>query len=135
MEEMRRLASAGPESTNGAEPESRPVTRAPDGDRDLARADAQAVDTVNQELSRHRASAERALAEARALLARQGAAEELERQRSTELRCDLAAVPLDRHVPTGRRRLSTRSPRPAGRLLARSRWPRRRWFPTAWRCS
>jgi len=94
MTELWRLAKTDPAATTATDPESG-TAKALEAERDAARADARALAVLNQELTRHRASAEKALAEARALLTRNEAALEVERSRTVELSRDLAATLLE----------------------------------------
>lgn len=114
MAELWRVArgSAGAEQSSLSDRDK--TTRALEVDRDVARADAKALATLNQELSRHRASAEKSLADARALLARREAALEKERSRSAELSLSLASIRLERELTRGR---SKRPKAPAARRL------------------
>ena len=77
MTELWRLASADQRSAGEADADT--ASRASDAERDALRAEAKALLPLNQELQRHRGSAEKSLAETRALLMRREAALEEER--------------------------------------------------------
>jgi hypothetical protein len=68
-----------------------------------------ALQTLNQELQRHRSTAEKSLAEARALLSRREAAVEEERSRAASLEQALAQARLELEVLLERRRLGPSS--------------------------
>jgi len=110
MTELWRLAKADPSITKSANPDAS-TAKAFEVERDTARADAKALAVLNQELSRHRASAERALAEARAQLTRNEAALEFERSRTVELSRELAATLLESEPRRERAKRPKRNPR------------------------
>ena len=82
-----------------------------DAERAALVAESKAVDTLNKELRKHRASAEHSLAEARALLARREAALDAERANVAVLDQALAQTRLELEVALERQRLApTRLP-------------------------
>jgi hypothetical protein len=75
-------------------------------ERGFLEAQAKALETLNQELQRHRASAEKSLAETRALLARREAALDEERSRTASLDQAFAQARLDLEVALERQRIA-----------------------------
>ena len=93
-----------------------------DAERAALVAESKAVDTLNKELRKHRASAEQSLAEARALLARRDAALEEERANVAVLDQALALTRLELEVALERQRLArTRAPAPPRTRRGRTR--------------
>ena len=93
-----------------------------DAERVALVAETKALDTLNKELQKHRASAERSLAEARALLARREAAIEEERENVAALDQALAQTRLELEVVLERQRLApARVPAPTRIRSARTR--------------
>jgi chromosome segregation ATPase len=90
-------------------------------ERDALDAEAKALQTLNQELQRHRATAEKSLAEVRALLSRREAALDEERSRSASLDQALVQARMELEVLAERRGLAPA--RPAA--TATSRKPKR----------
>src|SRR6202521_2263581 len=74
------------------------ATRMLEAERDSLEAEATALQTLNQELQRHRATADKSLAEARALLSRREAALEEERPRVGSLEQALAQARMEVEV-------------------------------------
>jgi hypothetical protein len=97
-----------------------------EAERGSLEAQAKALETLNHEMQRHRASAERSLAETRALLARREAALDEERSRAAALEQALAQSRLELEVALERQRLAplqartSRLPRRAKRQRSRS---------------
>jgi hypothetical protein len=79
MTELWRLAAAERGSRPDKASSDDTATRMLSAERDSLEAEAKALQTLNQELQRHRSTAEKSLAEARALLSRREAALEDER--------------------------------------------------------
>ena len=106
MTELWRLA--GTDQTGIREHEGAYDTgyRMLQAERDSLEAEAKALQTLNQELQRHRSTAEKSLAEARALLARREAALDEERARGASLDQALAQARLELEVALERRRLA-----------------------------
>ena len=77
-----------------------------DAERNVLQAQQSALEAVNQELQRHRASAEKSLAESRALLARREAALDEERSRAAALEQAIAQIRLELEVVLERQRLA-----------------------------
>jgi hypothetical protein len=83
-------------------------------ERTALAAEAKALDTLNKELHKHRASLEQSVAEARALLAHREAALEQERTRAASLDQALAQARLELAIARERRRVAApRSQRPS----------------------
>jgi hypothetical protein len=111
MTELWRLAAkdqGGSDADSVAETTSRILA----AERDALEAEAKSLQTLNQELARHRATAEKSLAEARALLARREAALEDERARTAGLDQALAQTGLELEVLHERRRIAPSRARP-----------------------
>jgi len=68
--ERWRLAATDQAKVRHSDAAADTVTRMLAAERDALEAEAKALQTLNQELQRHRATAEKSLAEARALLSR-----------------------------------------------------------------
>lgn len=83
-------------------------------------AEAKALETLNKELQKQRLSAERSLADARALLARREAAIEHEQAQTALLEQALAQVRLDLEILRERQRLTPARIKPAVRTPRRS---------------
>jgi len=95
-------------------------------ERDVLEAEAKALQTLNHELQRHRVTAEKSLAEARALLARREAALDEERSRSASLDQAFAQARLELEVLLERQRLA-----PARRIATKTDRRRNVRAPTA----
>jgi len=127
MTELWHLAAAdqaGPRDQDAADDTAMRMLAA---ERDSFEAEAKALRTLNQELQRHRASAENSLAEARALLTRREAALEEERSRAASLEQALTQARMELEVLLERRRLTP--PRTAASTPRRK--PKRRKRPPA----
>jgi hypothetical protein len=114
MTELWRLAATDQTGSSNRAAEDDASSCMLQAERDALEAEAKSLETLNQELQRHRASAERSLAEARALLARREAALEEERSRAASLDQALAQVRMELEVMLERRRLGP------GRMPART---------------
>lgn len=111
MSELWRLAAAGQATTRESAVVADIEARMRVVERDALKADAQALQSLNQELQRHRLTVETSLAEARALLARREGALAEERSRAAALEQALAQARLELEVLMERRRLpSSRVP-------------------------
>jgi len=86
-----------------------------EAERDAFRAQVGALGTLNQELQRHRGSAERSLAEARALLSRREALLEDERAIRAQIEHDMARVRMELEVLRERRAVGVPVVRAAAR--------------------
>ena len=86
-----------------------------DAERAALMAEARALDTLNKELEKHRASAEKSLAEARTLLARREAALEEERASSAALHGALAQARLELEIALERNRVAAAHRPPSSR--------------------
>jgi chromosome segregation ATPase len=96
-------------------------------ERDALEAEAMSLQTLNQELQRHRSTAEKSLAEARALLSRRKAALEEERSRAASLEQALVQARMELEVLLERRRLGAAARPP----VAAPKRPKRRKRPAA----
>jgi hypothetical protein len=125
LTELWRLANAARGEVS-REVEDDASARLWETERGFLQAQAKALETLNQELQRHRASAEKSLAETRALLARREAALDEERSRTASLDQALAQARLDLEVALERQRIA-----PARERLksTRSRKIRKRLAP------
>jgi len=106
MTELWRLAAAdqgGIRHKDAAEDTARRMLTA---ERDALEAEAKALQTLNQEVQRHRSTAEKSLAEARALLSRCEAALDEERSRAASLEQALVQARMELEVLLERRRLT-----------------------------
>jgi hypothetical protein len=105
MTELWRLAAT--DHTNAPDNSSADdtATRMFKAERDSLEAEAKALQVLNEELQRHRAAAEKFLAETRALLARREAALEEERSRAATLEQALAQTRLELEIALERQRL------------------------------
>jgi hypothetical protein len=111
MTELWRLAATDQAKTRDSDAVDDTATRMLAAERDVLEAEAKALQTLNQELQRHRATAERSLAEARALLSRREAALAEERSRAAGLDQALVQARMELEVLLERRRLGpARSP-------------------------
>jgi hypothetical protein len=130
MTELWRLATVDQAGFLDRDVADDTATRMMAAERDALEAEAKALQTLNQELKHHRATAEKALAEVRALLARREAALEDERSRTAGVEQALAQARIELEIMLERRRLgavrtsasstqrtSTRRRRPADRPL------------------
>jgi hypothetical protein len=106
MTELWRLAGADQALAGERDTSDDTARRMLEAERDSLAAEAKALQTLNTELQRHRASAERSLAEARALLARREAALEEERAAGAAREQALAHVRIDLEVALERQRLA-----------------------------
>jgi chromosome segregation ATPase len=106
MTELWRLASTDQAKARDSEAADDTATRMLAAERDSLEAEAKALQTLNQELQRHRSTAEKSLAEARALLARREAALDEERARGASLDQALAEARLELEVALERHRLA-----------------------------
>jgi hypothetical protein len=105
LTELWRLANAvRGDVSRGTEDDA--SARLWEAERGSLEAQSKALETLNQELQRHRASAEKSLAETRALLARREAALDEERSRTASLDQALAQVRLDLEVALERQRIA-----------------------------
>ncbi len=105
MTELWRLASVDQNGVRDHDAAEDTATRMLVAERDALEAESTALQTLNQELQRHRSSAEKSLAEARALLSRREAALEEERSRAASLEQALAQARMELEVLLERRRL------------------------------
>jgi hypothetical protein len=131
MTEFWRLAAADQTGVNEGTSEDDAAVRMLEVERDAREADTKALQTLNQELQRHRSTAEKSLAEARALLSRREAALEEERSRGASLEQALVQARMELEVLLERRRLGS------GRIPSSSalRKPKRRKRPVTPRAS
>jgi len=106
MTELWRLAATDQAKARDSEAADDTATRMLAAERDSFEADAKALQTLNQELQRHRSTAEKSLAEARALLSRREAALEEERSRAASLEQALVQARMEIEVLLERRRLA-----------------------------
>jgi hypothetical protein len=106
MTELWRLAATEQATTGASDAADDTVTRILAADRDSLQAESKALQTLNQELQRHRSTAEKSLAEARALLSRREAALEEERLRSAGLEQALVQARMELEVQLERQRLA-----------------------------
>jgi hypothetical protein len=106
MTELWRVAATDQAKAGGGDPADDTATRMLAAERDALEAEAKALQTLNQELQRHRSTAEKSLAEARALLARREAALDEERARGASLDQALAQARLELEVVLERQRLA-----------------------------
>jgi hypothetical protein len=134
MTELWRLAASDSAKTRDSDAGDDAATQMLVAERDALAAEAQALQTLNQELQRHRSTAEKSLAEARALLSRREAALEEERSRAASLEQALVQARMELEVLLERQRLAlsrtvaqkpTRKPKrqthPAGRTAKAKR--------------
>jgi hypothetical protein len=127
LTELWRLASKDQPGTRTSVSEDDAASRLIVAERDALEAEAKSLQTLNQELQRHRAGAEKSLAEARALLARREAALDEERSRTAALEAALAQTRLELEVTLERQRLAPARLSTLARLAAHRR--RRRKSP------
>ena len=106
MTELWRLATTDQAKTGEGDTVDDTATRMLTAERDSLEAEAKALQTLNQELQRHRSTAEKSLAEARALLSRREAALEEERSHAASLEQALAQARLELEVLLERQRLA-----------------------------
>ena len=127
LAELWRVASG---SRAGAGEPSTAADELREAERAALVAETRALDTLNRELQKHRASAEKSLAEARALLARREAALDQERANAAAADQALMQTRLALEVALERQRLApsrvivarrARRPRGAARLAPRSK--------------
>jgi hypothetical protein len=105
MTELWRLAATDQSRSRDSEAADDTAARMLAAERDALDAEAKALHTLNQELQRHRATAEKSLADARALLSRREAALEEERSRTASLEQALVHARMELEVLLERRRL------------------------------
>ncbi len=110
MTELWRLAGTDQAGTGNSDAADDTVARMLEAERDALEAEAKALQTLNQELQRHRSTAEKSLAEARALLSRREAALEEERSRAGSLEQALVQARMELEVLLERRRLEPARP-------------------------
>ena len=103
LAELWRVASG---SSAGASEPSTTADELRDAERTALVAETRALDTLNKELQKHRASAEKSLAEARALLARREAALDEERANAAATDQALMQTRLALEVALERQRLA-----------------------------
>jgi Plasmid replication region DNA-binding N-term len=118
MTELWRLAVTDQARIRESDASDDTASRILAAERDAFSAEAKALQTLNQELQRHRSTAEKSLAEARALLSRREAALEEERSRAASLEQALVQARMELEVLLERRRLTpprTVAPMPARR--------------------
>jgi hypothetical protein len=128
MTELWRLAAADRGSSRDSDHADDAAMRMLAAERDALVAEAKVLQTLNQELQRHRTTAEKSLAEARALLSRREAALEEERSRAASLDQTLVQARMELEVLLERRRLGE-APSPAvakSRELPKRKRPARR---------
>ena len=106
MTELWRLAATDQAKTRDSDAADDTATRMMAAERDALEAEAKALQTLNQELPRHRSTAEKSLAEARALLSRREAALEEERSRAASLDQALVQARMELEVQLERQRLA-----------------------------
>jgi chromosome segregation ATPase len=124
MTELWRLAATDQAKTRDSDAADDTATRMLAAERDALEAEAKALQTLNQELQRHRSTAEKSLAEARALLSRREAALEEERSRAASLEQALVQARMEVEVLLERRRLTpphTPVPGPSRKVKRRKR--------------
>jgi hypothetical protein len=127
LTELWRLAAADQGSVRDRPSGDDAAERLRDAEKSALEAQTTALETLNQELQRHRASAEKSLAETRALLARREAALEDERSRVAALDQALANTRLELEVARERHRLaSARTPVTVRRSTRPSKLRRRK---------
>ena len=113
MTELWRLAVTDQAGARGTDADV--AAHVLETERDALHAEAKALQVLNQELQRHRASAEKSLTETRALLVRREAALEEERAHAATREQELAQVRLELEVMRERRRLAPAAARAAPR--------------------
>jgi len=106
MTELWRLAATDQVNAGGTDAANDTATRMLAAERAALEAEAKALQILNQELQRHRATAEKSLAEARALLSRREAALEEERSRAASLEQALVQTRMELEVQLERQRLA-----------------------------
>jgi hypothetical protein len=106
MTELWRLAGVDQTKSNISDAADDTATRMLAAERDALEAESKALQTLNQELQRHRSTAEKSLAEARALLSRREAALEEERSRAASLEQALVQARMEFEVLLERRRFT-----------------------------
>jgi hypothetical protein len=122
MTELWRLAATDQVNAGGTDAANDTATRMLAAERAALEAEAKALQILNQELQRHRATAEKSLAEARALLSRREAALDEERSHTAGLEQALAQARLELEVLMERRRLGpSRALAPSVRKQAKRR--------------
>jgi len=124
MTELWRLAATDQAKTSDSDAADDAATRMLAAERAALEAEAKALQTLNQELQRHRGTAEKSLAEARALLSRREAALEEERSRAASLEQALVQAHMELEVLMERRRLTpprAAAPTPRGTPKRRTR--------------
>jgi hypothetical protein len=104
--ELWRLAAKSRDGVTDGAAREEATERLRAAEHDALAAQRKVLETLNQELQRHRASAEKALAETRAMLARREAALDEERARAAALEQTLAQTTLELEVSRERLRLA-----------------------------
>jgi hypothetical protein len=127
MTELWRLAATDHAKTRDSDAADDTATRLVAAERDALEAEAKALQALNQDLQCHRSTAEKSLAEARALLSRREAALDEERLRAASLEQALMQARVEFEVLLERRRLTP--PRTAAPVPTRK--PKRRKRPGA----
>jgi hypothetical protein len=110
MTELWRLAATDQSRAHDSDAADDTATRMLAAERDALEAEAKALQNLNQELQRHRATAEKSLAEARALLSRRDGALEEERSRAAGLEQALVQARMGLEILLERRRLGPARP-------------------------
>ena len=122
MTELWRLAAADQSAARDQDAADGTATRMLIAERDALEAEGKALQTLNQEFQRHRSTAEKSLAEARALLSRREAALAEERSRSASLEQALVQARMELEVLLERQRLAPlRSAAPTTRQTPKRR--------------
>jgi hypothetical protein len=106
MTEFWRLAATDHAKDHDGDTAGDAATHMLTVERDSLEAEAKALQTLNQELQRHRSTAYKSLAEARALLSRREAALEEERSRAANPDQALVQARMELEVPLERQRLA-----------------------------
>jgi hypothetical protein len=125
MTELWRLAANDQANAPDGDSADDEATRMLAAERDALEAEGKALQTLNQELQRHRSTTEKSLAETRALLSRREAALEEERARAASLEQALAQARMQLEIELERRRLTP----PHALVSAPSRKPKKRKRP------
>jgi hypothetical protein len=115
MTELWRLAAADQSGARGRGGGDDTAAKVNEAERAALRAEVLALQTLNQELQRHRSSAEKSLTETRALLIRREAALEEERAQAASREQTLAQIRMELEVVLERQRLGSGAPRTAKR--------------------
>jgi hypothetical protein len=124
MIELWRLAASDQAKTSGSDAADDTATRMLAAERDALKAESKTLQILNQELRRHRSTAEKSLAETRTHLSRREAALEEERSRAASLEQALVQARIELEVLLERRRLTpprTAAPTPRRKPKSRKR--------------